>query len=280
MKKRDRATGWKHAKITGHSNEELIKNLLCTNENFLNDLLKRINYNNNTIKEITIGGLHEINVPGVLDKKTKSKIDLKILFKNNDSIGISIKKSISGQVYFVKATNFIEIYKKQFNEDIPASIERAIKLFWSSASDAKYIINKYADKSDIKSYNRQLKHSSLNATTLKLYDPTLHKNMLDWFSKKSANLTMLAFSMGGAKNPNDFAKYIWYKNLLGENEIDQLFKIDDLCNVVEKNAVLNTYYGEQNGGTTIQLPFGFVQWHQGKMQFHHSLDKIINLFKK
>ena len=36
-------------------------------------------------------------------------------------------------------------------------------------------------------------------------------------------------------------------------------------------------YGNNNGGTTIQLPFGFVQWHKGQMQFHHSYEKIRNL---
>ena len=30
--------------------------------------------------------------------------------------------------------------------------------------------------------------------------------------------------------------------------------------------------GKTLGGTTIQLPFGFVQWHQGQIQFHHNLD--------
>lgn len=40
-----------------------------------------------------------------------------------------------------------------------------------------------------------------------------------------------------------------------------------------------TFYGYKNGGTTIQLPFGFVQWHQSSMQFHHSFDKIRNILK-
>ena len=32
--------------------------------------------------------------------------------------------------------------------------------------------------------------------------------------------------------------------------------------------------GQTRGGTTIKLPFGFVQWHQGQIQFHHNLDLI------
>ena len=39
------------------------------------------------------------------------------------------------------------------------------------------------------------------------------------------------------------------------------------------------WYGKKNGGSTISLPFGFVQWHQGKIQFHHNLESIQELFK-
>ena len=38
-----------------------------------------------------------------------------------------------------------------------------------------------------------------------------------------------------------------------------------------------TYYSSTNGGTTIQLPFGFVQWHKGQLQFHHSFYKLCDM---
>ena len=41
-----------------------------------------------------------------------------------------------------------------------------------------------------------------------------------------------------------------------------------------------TFFGTTNGGTTIQLPFGFVQWHQHQMQFHHNYYKIKILLGK
>lgn len=43
------------------------------------------------------------------------------------------------------------------------------------------------------------------------------------------------------------------------------------------------YYSKVNGGSTIQLPFGFVQWHShkktilGQLQFHHDYEKIMKL---
>lgn len=52
-----------------------------------------------------------------------------------------------------------------------------------------------------------------------------------------------------------------------------------------KQIPKNAKYGTKNGGSTIQLPFGFVQWHSprkvipGNLQFHHSYDKMIELSK-
>ena len=45
-------------------------------------------------------------------------------------------------------------------------------------------------------------------------------------------------------------------------------------------------YGNKTGGSTIQLPFGMVQWHSptkkipGDMQFHHSYEKIMELLNE
>ena len=62
--------------------------------------------------------------------------------------------------------------------------------------------------------------------------------------------------------------------------------IDDLCTLLQNAANQNTFYGKVGGGTTIQLPFGFVQWHSptkkipGDMQFHHGYEKIKELVDK
>ena len=277
MTQRTRASGWKHAKLSGHTNEACVKELLDKDSAYCNDFMQRIGYGNETIKSTSIGGLHETNVPGILGKKTKSKTDLKIFCNSGKIITISIKKSLSGQVYFVRATLFIEVYEKQFGEKIPDDVQRAIKLFWAEAEDATEIIEKYGDKSNEKSYRLQLKHKSLNATTLKAYDKNLFDKMLNWFANHSYNLTKLAFTMGAAADPNEWSEFVWYINLLNEHDIDEAFHIEDICNAAANVSKYETYYGDSNGGTTIQLPFGFVQWHQGQLQFHHSYDKIYNL---
>lgn len=276
MAQRNRASGWKHAKLSGHTNEARVKELLDLNEEYEQEFLNRLGLSNEKIISTSIGGLHETNVEGILGKKTKSKTDLKIECENT-IINISIKKSLAGQVYFVRAELFIEVFEKQFNKQIPHDVQAAIKLFWSSDDNAIKIIEQFADKNDIKSYELQLHHESLNATTLKAYDINLYNSMLKWFQENIYELTKLSFSMGGAKNKSEWSDYVWYINLLGENEIDEMFFIEDLSKAGAKLAEKETFYGDSNGGTTIQLPFGFVQWHQHQMQFHHNYEKICNL---
>ena len=275
MEHRDRARGWQHAKLSGHKNEDLIKLLLDTDATYASNFLERIGFGNETISKISIGGLHETNVPSVIGKrKTKSKTDLKIFLESGKTINVSIKKSLGGQVYFVRAGLFIETFEKQFGKKIPNSVQRAINLFWATADDAISIIEQFADKTNKKNYDLQIRHKSLNATTLKTYDENLYHDLLAWFTENAFEIAQLSFSMGAAKEDCEWSDYIWYINLLGEHKIDEISSINDICTAVKSVSSQETYYGASNGGTTIQLPFGFVQWHQKQLQFHHNYSKL------
>lgn len=279
MEHRDRATGWQHAKLSGHKNEDLVKELLDKNSDFQYKFLCRINRATSRIINTSIGGLHETNVPSVNGRKTKSKTDLKAFLDTDEVVNVSIKKSLGGQVYFVRAGLFIDTYEKQFGVNIPADVQRAINLFWAAADDAVSIIEEYGDRSSSKNYDLQLRHKSLNATTLRAYDEHLYDTLLGWFTNNAYELTKLSFSMGAVRDRNEWSDFVWYINLLGENDTDDIFFIEDVCNAAQEVARKETYYGTSYGGTTIQLPFGFVQWHQGQLQFHHDYGKLNNLLK-
>ncbi len=279
MDHRDRASGWQHAKLSGHKNEDLVKRLLDTNEDFQNSFLHRVDRMNAKIVDTSIGGLHETNVPSVNGKKTKSKTDLKVYLNTNEVVNVSIKKSLCGQVYFVRARLFIDTFERQFNTRIPADVQRAINLFWAAADDAVAIVEEFGDRSNRKNYDLQLRHKSLNATTLRAYDEHLYEALLEWFTENAYELAKLSFSMGAVSDRKEWSDFVWYINLLEENDTDDIFFIEDICNAVQDVAKEETYYGSSYGGTTIQLPFGFVQWHQGQLQFHHNYDKIANLLK-
>lgn len=275
---RDRASGWQHAKLSGHKNEDLVKKLLDSDSEYAFNFLSRIDCSCSTIVNTSIGGLHETNVPSVIGRrKTKSKTDLKVFLNDNKIINVSIKKSLFGQVYFVRAGLFIETFEKQFNRKIPETVKRAICLFWAAADDAVEIIKKYADTSNIQIYNLQLRHKSLNAMTLKAYNQQLYDELLKWFIDNAYEIALLSFSMGAVRDKEEWSDFIWYINLLGENNVDAIFSIEKLCCAVRNSAKDKTNYSSKNGGTTIQLPFGFVQWHQRQLQFHHSFDKIVEI---
>ena len=277
MEHRDRATGWQHAKLSGHSNEDLVKNLLDADEKFQNSFLERVKRSSSKIIRTSVGGLHETNVPGVNGRKTKTKTDLKVYLDTNECINVSIKKSLGGQVYFVRAGLFIDTFEKQFGTKVPSDVQRAINLFWASADDAVKLIEKFGDHSNTKNYDLQIRHKSLNATTLKAYDKGLYDALLNWFADNAYQLAKLSFSMGAACDSDEWSDFVWYINLLGENDTDDIFCIDEVCNAIKSVARNETYYGTSFGGTTIQLPFGFVQWHQGQLQFHHSYDKLCSM---
>lgn len=277
MIQRDRSTGWRCAKLSGHKNEDLVKYYLDTDTEFAHQFLKRVDYSYEAIIKTSVGGLHETNVPSVNGNKTKSKTDLKVYLTNNKLINVSVKKSLSGQVYLVRAGLFIDTFEKQFNKHIPSAVQKAINLFWSADADALDIIKNYADKSNLKNYNLQIRHKSLNATTLKSYDENLYTALLNWFKENSYELAKLSFSMGSVLEKAEWSDFIWYINLLGENNSDNIFYIEDICNASKKYAEYETAFSTTNGGTTIQLPFGFVQWHQSQLQFHHRYDKLCKI---
>ena len=281
MENRNREEGWQYAKISGHENESLIKELLENDLEYSKNFLKRINRENVNINEVVIGGLHETNFLSVNENKTKSKTDLKIFLENGEIINISIKKSLAGQVYLVSSEIFIKTFEKQFKKMIPENVKKAINLFWAgNPKEAVSIIKNYADQSKEKFYNSQIRHQSLNATTLKAYSSNMYTELLNWFYNNISEITKLSFSMGAVAIHSEWSDYIWYKNLVDDGvTIDSIFSIKELCNAITALPCEYIDYGEKNGGTTIQLPFGFVQWHQSKLQFHHNYEKIANIIK-
>lgn len=277
---RDRTEGWKYAKLSGHKNEANLKDQLNNDEAFFQRLAYKLLGEKNLTGYVDVGGLKERNVPCILGNTTKSKTDMKIRIENYNPINISIKKSLGGQVYLIRTSRFIEGFENQFSIKIPEDIKKAMLLFWGEDADIDNIIDKYGEKENKSIANYEKRKRRLVATSLHRYDQSLYNSLLQWFKENIYHIAHFCFSSGLAQNKSDWAQYVWYINLVGDfledNTLDNIFAIDDICN----NSSLNKQYidyGTKFGGTTIQLPFGFVQWHQGQMQFHHSYEKIFEI---
>lgn len=296
---RNRAEGWQHAKTSGHTNEENILELLQKDAAYREFFLKRLKKEHLEIKDINIGGLHEKQVPSILqgEKPTNAKPDLWITFSDGSSANISIKKSDSGQVYLVTGKHFLNGYEKQFKCSIPDDVKQGINLFFGQDYDS--VMNFFKTNNIKPSAYEAKKRRLIHATMCKTPDSEeIALKTLEWFKENIGNITSFCFARGTAKNKCDWADYVWYKNFVGENNVDELFAIDDLIqkSIDNKNQI---FYGTTRGGTTIQLPFGFLQWHfprekkkrekvektgeifkePGSLQFHHVYDKIKQLFE-
>lgn len=274
---RNRAEGWKHAKLSGHENEALVESIVENDSDLQDRLLLCGGRPDGKIASVDFGGLKEHDVDCVLVGKTKSKSDMHIYLADGDQINVSIKKSAGGQVYLISVDRFVEGFETQFDTVIPTDVKRAISLYWGTAEDTIDIAEKYGNKN--KSY--EIRKHRLTKETLEAYDPYLSEVLLQWFNDNIKEIFCFCFASGLAADTNEWADIVWYRNELDENDMDDMFNIKDVMNRISPTAE----YGTRTGGSTIQLPFGFVQWHSptkvipGCMQFHHSFEKIYELMK-
>ena len=89
---RNRADGWKYAKLTGHSNEKLVAELVKRDKNIQKKILECAHLKNIEIIDIQYGGINETDVDCILGGKTKSKTDMWLYLSNGKRLNVSIKK--------------------------------------------------------------------------------------------------------------------------------------------------------------------------------------------
>ena len=274
MEERDRQEGWVHAKLSGHRNEDLVTSYVRNYPN-VQEALIEVAKKSGEVVSISEGGLNETGIPSVLGGSTKAKPDLCLVTNIDERVNVSLKKSSGGQVYLITVERFIAGFEKQYNKAIPGNVKRAISLYWGTAEDTLSIIERYA----VIQKDYQIRKHRLVYDTLRRYDANLSKILIDWFKENIAEIFDFCFIRGLASNSRNWANVIWYKNLLsGEKKKveDAMLNLEELRESI-KGYAKHIEYGNKTGGSTIQLPFGFVQWHQGQMQFHHNEEKILNL---
>lgn len=272
----NRAEGWKFAKLSGHRNEDKIKELFDSQE-YKSSFANRLGIEG--IESVSVGGLHEGGVECILGNKTTSKTDLKVTLADNTQLNFSIKKSASGQVFLIGVERFIDGYEKHYSI-IPSDVKEALRLFFAGHPKIEEIINDNTyvgcESDNIVSYQKRKRR--LVRVTLERYNSSLSDALIQWIKENIADITDFCFAKGLASNPKDWSEYLWYKNEVGGRLTEKLYKISDIKEAVaERTDTIE--YGSKMGGSTIQLPFGFLQWHQGQMQFHHQLKKIATLIE-
>lgn len=272
---RDRAEGWRHAKLSGHQNEAGVLNMFSS-EKFRVEFSNRLGIGR--VVGATVGGLHEHNVDSIMERKTKSKTDLVLQIEDGSTVNISIKKSYGGQVYLIGVDAFIEGFEAHFGTTIPTNVKDSLHLYFYGHPKIDKLLTDdtlCVDLTErVKSY--QLRKKRLTWNTLIKYSEKDANCFLNWIKDNIDRIAEFCFARGLAKNSCDWADFVWYINTIGESDFDYIFSTIDIKNAAKQSADM-VEVGKTLGGSTILLPFGFVQWHQCKMQFHHSLDKLLQI---
>lgn len=274
--KRNRSQGWVWAKISGHVNEKKVCELFNDKE-----YCKRFSevLSIPAIQSASVGGLHEKSISTVLGGSSRGKTDLRLLCEGGQHFNFSIKKSLSGQVFLITIDHFISGLEKQFNVSIPDDVKTAIQLFWGTHESVSDIIQSVGTSREY-----ELRKHRLTACTLREYDIKLYDSLLNWFKNNIGMLADFCFSKGLVSDSSLWADYVWYINRVGENDVDHIIPVEEIISACEENKEL-VCYGTRFNGTTIQLPFGSVQWHNprkvhpGCIQFRHQYQALIQILK-
>lgn len=262
--------GGRKMKIEGHLNEELVSSEILNGVGCcsFNNLL----YDGENVKEVKCDGIKFKKVDSILsNKKTVSKCDLKVITSKR-VINLSIKKSHSGQVHLNKVKSFIDGYEKIYSP-IPDIVKESLLFLFSGHNNVLSILNnpKYYNES---TNSMELHHRTLTIETMNKYNPSLSIELLAWIKNNIKNIAEIVFKRGWSLNEDDWAEYILYRNKINEEDMDDIINIDTL---ISKCDFEDIKFGVENGGTTILLPFGSLQYHLGGLQFHHNRKKILNL---
>ena len=280
---RNRSEGWRHAKLDGHENERKFAESLFNNNEFIETIEKHL-------MKISSKGSPEISVDGskhvesIFGDKTTSKVDLALNWEDGQQINISLKKSNSGQVWLISVPRFISAIEFYLDQKIDLDVRIGISLFIGGSNLSNY--ESYFDKALAfdKRKNpsiaaQEIHQSRLVAKSIETLFPTEWGATLNFFNANIGLITKLSFAQGLAKSEKESADVIIYNKAMDGKSV---FPITRIINYSIAKTKLNPITaGPRNGGSTLQLPTGFLQMHhpQGDnlLQFHHQYKKIAKL---
>jgi hypothetical protein len=278
MSERNRSEGWLFAKLDGHRNEEELGVILRESSELTNLLHEIVFQEDQTSqpKVLVDGSKH---VPSILGSSTTSKIDIDLVWSTK-KLGLSVKKSNAGQVWLVGLDKFFKALTLTTGQTTPQEVELVLSLFVGGENLNKFQ-QEFSDglnRSVNESFYDQQVHQ--NRLVLNSIDKLIPEALSTTFEFLRANLrimTELMFFKGLASKSEDCAEIVIYNQVYSGRNV---FSKADLLSAIDSARNLEKVVsGNRNGGSTIQLPTGFLQMHkpQGKnlLQFHHNYEKLL-----
>ena len=281
--KRNRSEGWSHAKKDGHANEEQFAEYLVANDEFISKIEKHITKKfPKGLPEITTDGTKQVE--SIFGDKTTSKVDVVMEWKSGELINISLKKSNNGQVWLVSVPRFISAIEIHLKHKMDAEAQIGISLFIGGTNLANY--EDYFDQAlalDKKKNpiiaKQEAHQSRLVANSIQTHFPSVWEATINFFNVNIELITKLSFAQGLARYKKDIADLIIYNKVTSGPSIFPIPKI--IQNSKSLTNKISVASGPKNGGSTLQLPTGFLQMHHPQsdnlLQFHHQYKKISKL---
>jgi len=290
MAQRDRSEGWRHAKLSGHDLEDRLSDRLQSDAPFASRLHDDcFGESCSGVAHVESGGLTASHCPCVLGGVTPAKRDLLVQWPNGREARISLKKSAGGQVWLVTGNRFFDAFEAQIGRPVPPAARSVLSRFIGplSADELDELHRRGLLLGPLRRDGtpQELHQERLVAATLRAIAPRETEEAIEWLRSEMPAVARLCFSTGLCSNPSDQAEFVWY-HLEDENTRDEqaslvipvrriIRRIEDLP------SELRASIGPRNGGSTINLPFGFLQMHRpsggNQFQFHHRLRDVNQL---
>lgn len=294
MSGRSRAEGWQYAKRTGHQRELDLAAELGSDRNLSSWLhLQCFGAPEVVLPRVKTSGMSMDRVPSVLGGLTVPKFDLEVKWPSRE-VRVSLKKSKAGQVWLVSLDRFIQGFEAQFREKVPAEVAEGLRLFIGPL-DLDEMVNILDGQQPLGGRSRsgrgsqELHQRRFVARTLEQRRPEYWSATLDWLRAEAPRIAELCFARGLVQNPMHFADAVVYSIRRGKDAANHFFALDELVQRVDEIPLeARAQPGPRQGGSTVLLPFGFLQMHNPKksgqetrrnqLQFHHRLQDLEVLF--
>lgn len=225
------------------------------------------------------GGKHAKQEKSVLGGFTAGKTDVAVYWKNGTRTNVSIKKRAAGQAYLVTVRNFISAYQAQYHVVIPSAVVRALELFIGEATDSKRILDATdisVDTTGVRALEHKHNHR-LVFDVIYNYDARMANGLLAWLKDEIVRVFEISFAAGAVADRAEWSDVLWYKNLVNAegDGLDYMVSIKQVMLALQKNGKNNVVEkGPKNRGSTLQLPFGHLQYHQKQLEFYQQMKKI------
>ncbi len=288
MSGRNRSEGWTHAKFSGHALEEQLATALASNSALSSALHEDcFGTMDSTRPEVSAGGIGAEHGRCVLGGVTPSKTDLVVRWRSGRVARISLKKSEGGQVWLVTPERFLAGFEAHYGVRVPDLVRHGLNLFIGPLSimEMNGFLAGHKPLGPIRAKDgrpQEIHQQRFVADTLEVIAPQAWSATLAWFGEELPRLIELCFSRGLCADIEAQAEFVWYyicdedSGKLTESRVIPIAAIVEAATKIP--LAQRAVAGPRNGGSTITLPFGFLQMHRpaggNQVQFHHGLAAV------